>query len=161
MQASNFEHRKFLRSPVEYRIGTYIPDKIKLFEGDQEENLKWLKNTEHGSVLYFISNYCSACNIEVLIETYLKHNHFSYVIFYEGYTEDGLQSIRSKYDDIKIYAYNSKIMEVELKIRVVPFMLVLNKIGQVIAADIVNTYAHSHELIKPLLRSIERIKNEA
>ncbi|MFD2115821.1 hypothetical protein ACFSTH_11440 [Paenibacillus yanchengensis] len=158
MQTNNLTHRKFLKSHVEYDIGTYIPDEIKLIEGFPEENLEWLKNTEYGSILYFTSNNCTACNINVMIETYLKHNKFSYAFFCEGYTENDLQSIRSKYEELKIYAYNAKVIAEELKVRSVPFMLVLNKVGQVVAAGVVNTYEHSLEIMKPLLRSIDKKK---
>ena len=152
----NNAHRRFLKAKPEYRIGSYIPDAIRLFKDSRMEDMTWLKGSDFGSVLYFSSKDCSACNIEVAFTTYLEHSQFNYAIFCENYDNESLKEIRGRFEKVRVYEYDLNCIGEELDVNVVPFMLVTNKLGQVITAGVVNEYQHALELLGPLLRVMQR-----
>ncbi|WP_405081972.1 hypothetical protein ACI48J_04975 [Paenibacillus chitinolyticus] len=151
------EHRRFLKSSTlqEYKIGGYIPDQIQLLNGKTKESLQWLKQTEFGGVIFVFSKHCTACNMDIALETFNKHQEIAYAMFCEGYSEEEFSELGDKHEGLKLYAHEMSCLEAELNIQVVPYMLVVNKIGQIIGGGIVNSYEHVFNLIKPLLRVIE------
>ncbi|MCY9545286.1 hypothetical protein M5X00_27300 [Paenibacillus alvei] len=156
MENDNLDHRRFLKSSNSYKIGEYIPDVI--VQDSNDISLQWLKDSLHGSAMFFFSNNCEACDINVAYETCRRYNKFCYAIFCEGYDEEAILELQKKYtkENIKVYSYKVKYLIEQLNVRAVPYMLVVNKIGQVIGAGIVNTCDHANKLMEPLLRFIER-----
>ncbi|KQO10860.1 hypothetical protein [Paenibacillus sp. Leaf72] len=150
------EHHQFYKSKIEYKIGRYIPNSIRLFEGFPKEDMSWIKESNYGSVLYFFGANCQACDIEVAFKTYSNHKEFNYVIFCENYNDELLKEYQTRHESVKVYAYNSRCISSEIGVNVVPFMLVVNKIGQIITAGVVNSYDHSQELLSPLVRTVQR-----
>ncbi|KJB85123.1 hypothetical protein AZ66_26630, partial [Paenibacillus sp. E194] len=122
-------------------------------------DLSWLSYTRSGSVLFFLSSYCKVCNPQAVIESIIKYPGFSYVIFYEGSdttVADQEESLLER--GVKMHSFQMNLLEKNLKVHLLPYQLVLNRVGQVISSGIINNLPMIDVLMMPLVRSVENSK---
>ncbi|QYR21110.1 hypothetical protein KZ483_25905 [Paenibacillus sp. sptzw28] len=156
----DMEHRKFFKSiQVEYEVGIFLPNEVLLLREGTPTDLSWLKDTMNGSILFFLSHYCEACDAEVVLEAIKKYPEFSYIIFFEG-PVNPVSNYKQLLDErnVKLYSFHIDQIENSLKVQLIPYQLVLNKVGQVITAGIINTLPMIEDLMLPLLRVMENNK---
>ncbi|PUA34932.1 hypothetical protein C8Z91_34255 [Paenibacillus elgii] len=130
---NGLSHRKFLRTELPFKPGSYIQDVLqsKSF-GDTE--LGWIKLTKKGSVIFIMQQNCSACNYQPLIDFASKYTEFDYCLFLES-DEDFYKDIIGK---IKFPVLRCNVRETakQLHFYGVPWVFSLNNMGQFISGDI-------------------------
>lgn len=155
MSLSNMKHRKFLKRPsTTYEIGVFFPNEVKLFQEGEKQDTKYLSNTINGSSLYFLSEGCQACDLNPILKTIRKYQEFQHVIFYEGIEK--LIIDKDFCPNTIIYSCNLESIEKQLNIKVVPYHLVLNRIGQVITAGVINNDIQIENHLSPLIRAVQQ-----
>jgi hypothetical protein len=150
----NEDYRKFFKDPVRnYKIGGYVPASVHLLDDSPKVDLSWISRTKYGSALFFISSSCSACDINVPLECSIKYDQLEFAVFCENY-DDLINELSMKYPKVKFYRTNSSYIEAGFGIRAVPFLLVVNCIGQIIQAGIASRESSVTGLLQPLLNVI-------
>ncbi|WP_145947987.1 hypothetical protein [Paenibacillus sp. Y412MC10] len=150
-------HRRFLKQfSEEFKLGTYFPENLTLLAKSEPVSFQWLRETVHGSVVFFVSAHCSACRMEPIQEFVKRYGVFRYCILFEGSREE-LELQREIYDlDTPCYLCDTAKLQGQLKVNMTPFALILNKIGQAVSAGIFNDYEKLEQLAAPLIRVHER-----
>jgi hypothetical protein len=145
------DHRRFLKSSTtSYEVGEYVPKQIQLFQNQFSVDLSWIYESRQGSALFFLSGGCEACDINPIKKTIENYPEFDYAIFYEGPTPaDEEYFIKKK---VRYYYCDLAKIEKELFVKVAPFQLVVNKVGQVVTAGVCNHEEHIENLLLPLTR---------
>ncbi|WP_340388613.1 hypothetical protein [Paenibacillus sp. FSL E2-0151] len=145
------DHRRFLKSSTtSYEVGDYVPKQIQLFQNEVPVDLSWIYKSRQGSALFFLSGGCEACDINPIKKTIENYPDFDYAIFYEGPTRADEEYFNEK--KVRYYYCDLAKIEKELFVKVAPFQLVVNKIGQVVTAGVCNHEEHIGNLLSPLLR---------
>ncbi|WP_028559354.1 hypothetical protein [Paenibacillus pinihumi] len=150
------EHRRFLKQiSEEYKLGTYFPRHLTLNIKSEPESFEWLRETEHGSVVFLMSAYCSACNMKPVQEFVEQYTAFRYCVLFEGTLQE-MEQQRDIYDlDIPFHICDAAKITTQLMVNAMPYALVLNKIGQAVGAGIFNDYEKLEILTAPLIRVYE------
>lgn len=150
-------HRRFLKQYAEeYKLGTYFPEKLTLLSKTEPVSFQWLRETERGAVVFLLSAYCSACSMEPVQEFAERFGAFRYCVLFEGSAE-AMEQQREIYDlDMPFYLCDTVKLQSQLKIGVVPYALILNKLGQAVGAGIFNDCGKLEQLAAPLIRVYER-----
>ncbi|MVO98603.1 hypothetical protein [Paenibacillus lutrae] len=153
------DHRRFLKQTIEnYKLGSYFPEKLILLAKTDPVSFDWLRHTERGTLVFILSGTCSACNTEPVISFMNKYPHFDYCILFEGSLQS-LEDHRKELDsNVPIYPCDTVKLHAQLKVNVVPYVIVLNKIGQAVGADIFDNLARLERVASPLIRVYEPIK---
>ncbi|MFC5702308.1 hypothetical protein ACFPVX_13480 [Cohnella faecalis] len=162
MEENNIGHRKFLKSSrVDYELGTFLPSDVILMREEKPVDLSWLSQTVNGSVMFFLSSYCEVCDAEIVIQTINDFPEYSYAIFFESPNNPVLRHAKLLDErGVKLYPFQLNQLESSIKVQLVPFQLVLNTVGQVITAGIINTLPMIKALMMPLIRTKENNRNE-
>lgn len=150
-------HRRFLKgfSPEEYKLGAYFPEKLILLAKSEPTSFQWLRSAEYGSVVFLMSAHCSACHMGPIQEFVENFRAFNYCVLFEG-SDEVVEMQREVYDiDIPFYISDPIKLQNQLHVGVMPFALVLNKIGQVVGAGIFNDYEKLKRLANPLIQVYE------
>lgn len=150
-------HRKFLKEySHEYQLGTYFPEELILQANTEPLSFEWIRHSKHGSLVFMVSATCMACRMEPIQKFVDHYKDFEYCVFFEG-SRESMNTQKEIYDfDIPFYQCDSNKIQKHLKINVVPYVLVLNKIGQVVSAGIFNDYGNLKQLANSLIRVYER-----
>ncbi|WP_025850996.1 hypothetical protein [Paenibacillus ehimensis] len=150
----NYSHRKFLKSPsLEYQLGTYFPESLTLFPKTAPVSFKFLKEeTTTGSILFFMSSNCAACDMKSIQEFVSKHPYFTYILFFDGNNEVLQFQPQSYESGLQIYRCDFNKLQGQTHVNIVPYVLILNKIAQVVSAGIFNNYNKLELLAQPLIR---------
>ncbi|MBU7316687.1 hypothetical protein [Paenibacillus oleatilyticus] len=151
------DHRRFLKQHAEeYKLGTYFPEKLTLLAKSEPVSFQWLRETEHGSVVFLMSASCSACSMAPVQEFTERFEAFRYCVLFEG-SEEAMEQQREIYDlDMPFYLCDTVKLHSQLKVGIVPYALILNKLGQAVGADIFNDCEKLERLAAPLIRVYER-----
>ncbi|MDQ0172208.1 hypothetical protein [Paenibacillus tundrae] len=151
------DHRRFLKSSTTaYEVGEYIPKKVQLFQNQASVDLSWIYESSLGSVLFFLSGGCEACDINPIKRTIEHYPELDFAVFYEGPTrEEEAYFVEKK---VQYYYCDLAKIEKELLVKVAPFQLVVNNVGQVITAGVCNHEEHIENLLSPLTRLLANRK---
>jgi hypothetical protein len=162
MEGNDVGHRKFLKSSkADYELGTFLPSYVTLMRGEKPVDLSWLSQTRNGSVMFFLSSYCEVCDADIVIETINEYPEYSYAIFFESPNNPVTNYTKFLEErSVRLYSFQINQLESSIKVQLVPFQLVLNKVGQVITAGIINTLPMIKALMMPLIRTKENNWNE-
>lgn len=131
----------FLKSTVKKRfVGTYIPNKIVLLDKEQlEVDLTWITHTDIGTIIFLLSPTCTACDPKIINEFIRLNPLMNYAIFF--HLDDGQTAEDFFQEDHNVKLYNCDIRIIDDQIdcgSIVPFMLVVNKIGKIFSGNIYN-----------------------
>ncbi|MFB9324414.1 hypothetical protein ACFFSY_00470 [Paenibacillus aurantiacus] len=151
-------HRRFLKSSTtEYELGTFLPERVTLRQNEDPIDLTSVAKTGNGSVLFFISSSCEACNAEAVREAIQTYPEFSYIVFYEG-SRNPIPSAFLESRHVAHHSFQIDLLVKNMNLNMLPYQLVLNQVGQVIAAGIINTLPMIEDLMMPLIRAAGKIK---
>ena len=152
MKQINEDYRRFFKDPVrDFKVGGYVPASVPLQDDSSEADMSWTRSTKYGSALFFTSNNCSACDINVPLDCSIKYDLLQFAVFCENYDDDLLIELSSKYPKVMFYKTNATYIEGGFGIRAVPFILVVNRIGQIIKAGVAGRINSATALLQPLL----------
>lgn len=150
-------HRRFLKHySLEYKLGTYFPEKLILQKSTEPLSFESLRHTKNGSVVFIMSATCAACHMEPIQEFVNDYRGFTYCLLFEGDKKTMNDQIEIYNFDIPFYQCEVTKLEKQLNTDIVPYVLILNKIGQVIGAGIFNNYDRLKLLADPLIKVYER-----
>lgn len=157
------EYRKFNRgSAPEYPRGERFPDRLELLEGGAQSDLSWLRNTERGAIVFVMSAGCEACDLNAAAGLMAERPELDYLLLAEAGDEEysGLAEELAAYP-CRIERCEISVLSARIPIKVIPFMIVLDREGLVIGSGLFNTAAHAAALARPLLRIDEAGDGEA
>jgi hypothetical protein len=151
------DHRQFWKKvSLEYKPGTFFPKELVLLSKTEPVAFDWLHQTVHGSILFFVSTTCSACNMESVKNFVDDYPHFTYCVFFEG-NQEAMDIQREVYElDIPFYVCNVTKLQPQTQVNAIPYVVVLNKIGQAIAGDIFNSTENIRQTAHPLIQVYDR-----
>ncbi|MEC0231593.1 hypothetical protein [Paenibacillus alba] len=154
MQVDQKNHRKFLKKSthLSYEIGFGFPAKLRAFEDQETIDFAWVAQQACGTVIFVMSESCGACRYDAIEEIVQSYSSFSYCMLLNGAPDcvETLLSmhaflfpiIRTDFTHIrKVFNFDS-----------VPFVIILNKKGQVISCgNFYNKKVSLEEKMWPLL----------
>ncbi|MEC0231971.1 MULTISPECIES: hypothetical protein [Paenibacillus] len=147
------DHRRFLKQTVEhYKVGAYFPEQLILFPKTDPVSFEWMQHTNHGTIIFIMSEACSACNIEPAISFMKAHPAFDYCLLYEGTPQSVDEQQAGLPVEIRIHRCDTMKLHNQIKVNVVPYVLVFNKIGQAVGADTFHDLTGLERTASPLIR---------
>ncbi|AET58417.1 hypothetical protein HPL003_08270 [Paenibacillus terrae HPL-003] len=146
------DHRRFLKGASSvYTLGGYFPTELILFSKAKPVSLDWIKQVDSGSVLFFMSSYCSACHMEVMEDFIEEFPQFDYGIFYETSEEQFAEHTKPFLGKAHLYPCDLGRLKPQTQVNSVPYALVLNKMGQVTGAGVIGTDTEMQQVAYSLL----------
>ncbi|ADM68057.1 hypothetical protein GMA19_00173 [Paenibacillus polymyxa E681] len=146
------DHRRFLKGVSSvYTLGGYFPTEIILFSKAASISLDWIKQVCSGSILFFMSSYCSACHMEVVEDFIEEFPQFDYGIFYETSEEQFAEHTKPFLGKAHLYPCDLSRLKPQTLVNSVPYALALNKMGQVTGAGVIGTDTEMQQVAYSLL----------
>lgn len=142
------ENRKFNRGNAPaYPAGERLPERLALMEGGAPTELSWLSRTERGAVVFVMSAGCEACDLSAAAALMLERPELDYLLLAEAGDEQ-FASLKAELEGYPCTIERCDISAVaaQTPIKVIPFMLVLNREGTVVGSGLFNTAAHATAL---------------
>lgn len=147
------DHRRFLKQNIEhYKLGAFFPESLVLLAKTDPVCFEWLRRTEHGTIVFFMSATCTACNMKPAISFMDLYPDFDYCLLFEGSPEAYEEQRSQLAPEVAMHRCETTKLQARLKVNVVPYVIVLNKIGQAIGADIFHDLAKLQKVASPLIR---------
>lgn len=149
---SDLDHRRFLkRKDPKVLLGTYFPDTLKVKE-DKIIDLNYIKNVEKGSIVFIMNPTCEACNFEPMVDFQNKYDRFAYLVLLDADVEikKGLEETTSI--QLNIELCDMELVDKELGHNVIPWVFVINNVGQIVGCGIFNDLRTLELIAKPLIK---------
>lgn len=147
-------HRRFLKNNSSFRLGNYIPVRVVPQLGYQEINLSKLHRTTTSSLLFIVSQFCSSCDLDVIINFSKKYPMFYYVLFIEG-DINFYNNIKVKWAH-ELYTVNVAFLAKQLHFYGIPWIFALNNMGQIVGGGVFNDLEKLQLITSPILRVFYR-----
>jgi hypothetical protein len=138
-------HYKFLKHR-EFKIGEFLPFSIHLGGSYSPINVEL---SSQGTAMFFLSQYCAACNYQPVISFMDKYDFFGYIIFLES-DEEYYQKLLGKCKKT-IYRCNISTLLRQLNIPGIPWTIGINDLGQIISGGVFNTLGDLEIILKPFI----------
>lgn len=153
LETNKNEHRKFLKTErtITYDLGEFFPEKLYYSENSDAISFNWDYKVQYSTVIFIMSQYCSACDYTAVKKFTQKYKKFTYLIFIEG-SNDFVNNIISKYEfPFDFLRCDLDIINKELNIKIIPFVIGINRVGQIVAGGLINSIESIEREMKPLL----------
>jgi len=145
-------HRRFLKKKdFDFIPGNYFPKQMRLRAKCEPIDISNLSKSENGTLVFILSDYCSACNIQVVTTMTQSHPEFNYCIFYEA--GESQIAVSNSVEVLKV-----EIREIENYLNygaVMPWVFALNQVGQIVGGGVFNTYKDIIQISKGLINVYE------
>ncbi|MEK3740202.1 MULTISPECIES: hypothetical protein [Paenibacillus] len=135
-----------------YELGKFFPSTIKRNQLDEQLNFEWIHKTINGTVIYIMSDSCTACNFEIVQEFSHNYKEFNHYMLLQS-NEEGLKKIVEKYklhfpiELCEIGAVDESLNYGALA----PWVFMVDKFGGIVSAGVYPNYDGLEIQIKPLV----------
>lgn len=146
-----YDHRRFLKIYQPFIPGGFFPESLHV--DNETITLEWIQKTKSGSIVFIMSEFCSACNFSAITDFVKKYPMFSYCLFVEG-TEVFFNSIKHSsgvQNECVFIRCDVHYTKNILNYYGVPWAFAINSIGQIISGDVFNTVKTLEKISRPLI----------
>ncbi|RXZ78596.1 hypothetical protein EBB07_26155 [Paenibacillaceae bacterium] len=150
---SNQGHRRFLKgSSVEpYRVGGKFPSTLEPGYGQGTVDFGWLSRVEAGSLVFVMSPSCESCSFDPIRDFSLDFPAFQYAMLIDS-GEQAFMELREEHElSFPLIRFDTSKYLLQLGVDQIPWVFVLNRIGQVVGAGVFNHTQHLLHIARPLL----------
>lgn len=146
------EYRKFMRGSIpEFPRGTRFPERLALRSGDEETDLSWLQHTASGAVVFVMSAGCEACDLDAAVGFMEERPELDYLLLAEA-SEAEYELLAKELAPFpcRVERCEISIVADRTPIKVIPFMIVLDRDGFAVGSGLFNTTLDAAALSRSL-----------